>query len=120
MGGTFIILQITWSVWYLLVTVAVLGSLGQELDPVLDLGHPGIYAIAGAFTARTHHSHLGESKYKMNRLQAMESGKFAIKLIQDIYNSSPSILSHHQRASRVSLAGVLDIVPVTGADVETK
>ena len=103
-----------------MIAVGVLGSLGDELDPVLDLGHPGIHAIAGAFTARTHHSHLGESKYKMNRLQAMESGKFAIKLIQDIYNSSPSILSHHQRASRVSLAGVFDIVTVTSANVKTK
>ena len=63
MGGTFIILQITWSVWYLLVTVAVLGSLGQELDPVLDLSHPGINAVAGALTPIADHSHLGESKY---------------------------------------------------------
>ena len=32
----------------------------------------------------------------------------------------PAILSNHQRASRVSLAGVLLIVAVTGADVEAK
>ena len=65
MGGTFIILQITWSVWYLLVTVAILGSLGQELDPVLDLSHPGIHAMAGALASKAHHSHLGESRYIM-------------------------------------------------------
>ena len=63
--GAFIILQITWSVWYLLVTVAILGSLGQELDPVLDLGHPGIHTVAGALTPIAHHSHLGEPKYIM-------------------------------------------------------
>ena len=65
MGGTFIILQITWSVWYLLVTVGILGSLGQELDPMLDLGHPGIHAVAGALTAIAHHPNLGESKYTL-------------------------------------------------------
>ena len=63
MGGTFIILQITWSVWYLLVTVAILGSLGQELDPVLDSGDTAIHAVAGALTSVADYSHLGESKY---------------------------------------------------------
>ena len=32
----------------------------------------------------------------------------------------PVIFRHHQRASGVSLAGVLEIVAVTGADMETK
>ena len=64
MGGTFIILQITWSVWYLLVTVAILGSLGQELDPVLDLSYPCIHPMAGTLATIANHSHLGESKYK--------------------------------------------------------
>ena len=40
-------------------------------------------------------------------------------LILDIH-IIPGILSHHQRASRVSLAGVLLIVAVTRADVEAK
>ena len=39
-------------------------------------------------------------------------------LILDIDNI-PVILRHHQWASRVSLAGVLDVVAVTSADVET-
>ena len=37
-----------------------------------------------------------------------------------LIDNIPAILRHHQRASRVSLAGVLDIVAVTGADVEAK
>ena len=63
MGGTFIILQITWSVWYLLVTVAILGSLGQELDPMFHLGHTAVHTVAGALTPIADNSHLGESKY---------------------------------------------------------
>ena len=49
--------------WNLVIAVGVLGSLGYELDPVLDLGHPGIHTVAGALTAIANHSHLGESKY---------------------------------------------------------
>ena len=49
--------------WNLLIAVGVLGSLGQELDPVLDLGHTAVYAVAGALTSKADHSHLGESKY---------------------------------------------------------
>ena len=52
----------TWSVWNLLIAVGVLRSLGQELDPVLDFGHPGIHAVAGALAAVTHHSNLRKSK----------------------------------------------------------
>ena len=51
--------------WNLYIAVGVLGSLGYELDPVLDLSHPGIHAVAGAFAAKAHHSHLGESRYIM-------------------------------------------------------
>ena len=40
-------------------------------------------------------------------------------LILDIH-IIPAIFRHHQRASGVSLAGVLEIVAVTGADVESK
>ena len=46
-----------------MVAVGVLGSLGNELDPMLDLGHPGIHAVAGALAPIANHSHLGESKY---------------------------------------------------------
>ena len=53
--------EYTCSVWNLLVTVGILGSLGYELDPVLHLGHPGIHAVAGTLTSIAHHTHLGES-----------------------------------------------------------
>ena len=46
-----------------MIAVGVLGSLGDELDPVLDLGHPGIHAVAGALAPIAHHTNLGESKY---------------------------------------------------------
>ena len=46
-----------------MVAVAILGSLGQELDPVLHLGHTAVYAVAGALAAIANNSHLGESKY---------------------------------------------------------
>ena len=55
--------NVTWSVWNLLVTVGVLRSLCYELDPVLDLGHPGIHAMAGALTSIANYAHLGESKF---------------------------------------------------------
>ena len=45
-----------------MVAVGVLGSLGQELDPMLDLGHTAVHTVAGALTAITYNSHLGESK----------------------------------------------------------
>ena len=47
----------------LLIAIGVLCSPGYELDPVLDLSHPGIHAVAGALAAIAHHSDLGESKY---------------------------------------------------------
>ena len=53
----------TWPYWNIMVTVGVLGSLCYELDPVLDLGHPGIHTVAGALGPITHHAHLGESKF---------------------------------------------------------
>ena len=43
--------------------VAILGSLGQELDPVLHLGHPAVHAMAGALAPIANYSHLGESKH---------------------------------------------------------
>ena len=49
----------TWSVWNLLIAVGVLCSLGQELDPVLDLGHPGIHAVAWALASIAHNTNLG-------------------------------------------------------------
>ena len=49
--------------WNIFITVAILGSLGQELDPVLHLGHTAVHTVAGALTAVADHSHLGESKY---------------------------------------------------------
>ena len=52
----------TFSYWNLFVAVAILGSLGQELDPMLHLRHTAVHAVAGALAAIAHHSHLGESK----------------------------------------------------------
>ena len=46
-----------------MVAVRVLGSLGQELDPVLHLGDTAVHTVAGALTPVADHSHLGESKY---------------------------------------------------------
>ena len=58
-----IIFNVTLLYWNIFITVAILGSLGYELDPVLDLGHPGIHAMAGALTAITYNTHLGKSKF---------------------------------------------------------
>ena len=49
--------------WNILIAVAVSSSLGQELDPILDLGYPGVNAEAGTLTSVTNHTNLGESKY---------------------------------------------------------
>ena len=54
---------VTSLLWNIIVAVAVLGSLGQELDPMLDLGDTAVHTVAGALTAIADHSHLGESKY---------------------------------------------------------
>ena len=55
--------HVTFFKWNLCITVAILGSLGQELDPVLHHGYSGIHPVAGALTAIADNSHLGESKY---------------------------------------------------------
>ena len=55
--------HVTLLLWNILITVGVLGSLGQELDPVLDLGHTAVHTVAGALTPIADNSHLGESKY---------------------------------------------------------
>ena len=49
--------------WNLCITVGVLGSLGQELDPVFHLGDTAVHTVAGALTAVADNSNLGESKY---------------------------------------------------------
>ena len=46
-----------------MVAVRVLGSLGQELDPVFHLGHTAVHTVAGALTPIANNSHLGESEY---------------------------------------------------------
>ena len=55
--------HVTLLLWNIMVTVSILGSLGQELDPVFHLGHTAINPVAWALTAVADHSHLGESKY---------------------------------------------------------
>ena len=46
-----------------MVAVGILGSLGQELDPVFHLGDTAVNPVAGALTPIANNSHLGESKY---------------------------------------------------------
>ena len=46
-----------------MVAVGILGSLGQELDPVFHLGDTAVNPVAGALTSVADNSHLGESKY---------------------------------------------------------
>ena len=53
--------MITWLVWNFL-TIAIHGSFGYELDPVLHLGHPGIHTLAGTLNSKADHSDLGKSK----------------------------------------------------------
>ena len=55
--------HVTLLLWNIVVTVAILGSLGQELDPVFHLSHTAVNPVAGALTPIADHSHLGESKY---------------------------------------------------------
>ena len=50
--------HVTLLLWNIVVTVAILGSLGQELDPVFHLGDTAVYTVAGALTPVAHHSHL--------------------------------------------------------------
>ena len=56
-------IYVTLLLWNIMVTVGILGSLGQELDPVLHLGHTAVHTVAGALTPIADHSNLGESKY---------------------------------------------------------
>ena len=49
--------------WNLLIAISVLGFLGKELDPILDLGDTTINSVAGALATVTNHSHLRESEY---------------------------------------------------------
>ena len=55
--------HVTLLLWNIIVTIGILSSLGQELDPMLHLSHTGIHTVAGALTPIADHSHLGESKY---------------------------------------------------------
>ena len=55
--------HVTLLLWNIMNTVRVLGSLGQELDPMLDLSHTAVNPVAGTLTPIADHSHLGESKY---------------------------------------------------------
>ena len=55
--------QVTFLRRNLCITVGILGSLGQELDPVLHLGHTAVHTVAGALTPIANNSHLGESEY---------------------------------------------------------
>ena len=49
--------------WNIFITVAILGSLGQELNPVLHLGHTAVHSMAGALATIADNSNLGESKF---------------------------------------------------------
>ena len=87
------ILYITLFYWNIFITVGVLGSLGQELDPVLDLGHPGINTVAGALTAIANNPNLGKSKI-------MESFKLYVSFwIFNIYIIYTQFTFHSQPPS---------------------
>ena len=100
-----------------LLAVAVLRvPPGDLLDPVLDLGHPGVHpGVAGQGAANTpaHHSDLCVP-------EAREQSRLQIILNVDntSYIHSPSILRNKERASRISLARIL--ARCSAADVETK
>ena len=55
--------HVTLLLWNIMVAVGILGSLGQELDPMLHLGHTAVHTVAGALTAIANHAHLGDSNY---------------------------------------------------------
>ena len=55
--------HVTFLKWNLSITVGILGSLGQELDPVFHLGDTAVNPVAGALTPIANNSHLGESEY---------------------------------------------------------
>ena len=55
--------HVTLLLWNILIAVCIPGSLGQELDPVLNLGDTAVNPVAGALTAVADNSHLGESKF---------------------------------------------------------
>ena len=55
--------HVTLLLWNIVVTVAILGSLGQELDPVLYLGDTAVNAVAGALAPIAYNTNLGESKF---------------------------------------------------------
>ena len=55
--------HVTWLLCNITVTVCILGSLGQELDPVFHLGDTAVHTVAGALTPIANNSHLGESEY---------------------------------------------------------
>ena len=57
------VFHVTLLLWNIMVAVGILGSLGQELDPVLHLGHTAVHSMAGALTAIADNSNLGESKF---------------------------------------------------------
>ena len=55
--------HVTFLLWNIMVAVGILGSLGQELDPVFHLGDTAVHSVAGALTAVADNSNLRESKY---------------------------------------------------------
>ena len=55
--------HVTLLLWNIMVAVGILGSLGQELDPVFHLGDTAVNPVAGALTPIANNSHLGESEY---------------------------------------------------------
>ena len=70
----------------------------NELDPVLDLGHPSVHTMAGALTTKAYHANLSES-------ELMISFQSYLCALIDMVNTfdPPSIFRNHQGASRVSL-----------------
>ena len=55
--------HVTFLKWNLSITVCILSSMGQEKNPILDLGDTAVHAVTWALTPVANNSHLGESKY---------------------------------------------------------
>ena len=55
--------HVTLLLWNIMVAVGILGSLGQELDPMLHLSDTAVNSVTGTLTTVANHSHLRESKY---------------------------------------------------------
>ena len=59
-----------------MIAIGVTGSRGDELDPVLDLSHSGIYTHIGALNAIAHNTNLGESNNNKKFIKCIKVIRF--------------------------------------------